>query len=173
MGTGESQATRRHPKGKPPDVDRRIHPRHPAAFAAEVTEAISGAQITSRTNDVSMGGCFLDTPSPLQVGAPVRIVLAREGKTFEARGSVVYAQNGLGIGISFLHVSPENRGTLNGWLAREMQLPPHFGTALPESSAAQFIDPGKAAMGRLVQILVKRGILTAQEGEEVQQLEMP
>jgi len=45
----------------PQQAERRASPRYPFVAVAEVTELSSGARLSARTSDLSLGGCYIDT----------------------------------------------------------------------------------------------------------------
>src|SRR5271170_7093811 len=97
------------------DVERRQAGRQIFTAAAEVVELDSGARFSTRTTDLGPGGCFVDTMVPFPVGANVRVSV-RKGKTqFESTGIVVYSQAGLGMGIAFDTMEPQQRQELDQW----------------------------------------------------------
>src|SRR5580658_10789501 len=91
------------------DVERRHADRHIFTAAADVVELGSGARFSTRTTDLGPGGCFVDTTNPFAVGSRVRIALHKGKNVFETPGVVVYSQHGLGMGIAFDEIDPEQR----------------------------------------------------------------
>jgi hypothetical protein len=152
------------------DVERRRAGRHIFTAAAEVVDLDSGARFSTRTTDLGPGGCFVDTMVPFPVGSKVRVSV-RKGKTqFEADGTVVYSQVGLGMGIGFDALDPSQREALDIWLSeltagrqsshRESERRPH--NPMVVGSMAN-----QAAVVRLVQLLIGKGLLTEAEGASI------
>lgn len=147
------------------EADRRGANRHVFTAAADVTELGSGARFSTRTTDLGPGGCFADTTNPFPVGARVRVNV-RKGKTeFETCGAVVYSQTGLGMGIAFDKLGAEERHALDAWLADltdgRQALPetPH-----PPSKLGPAHGSDHAALVRLVQLMISKGLFTEAEG---------
>jgi hypothetical protein len=98
-------------------VERRRHPRYSFSTAAEVVEKKSGARIQGRITDLARGGCYVDAMTPFGVGSEVTIRIMVESKTFEAPARVVFAAPGMGMGLTFTSVEPEQLPVLQKWLA--------------------------------------------------------
>src|ERR1700733_9584495 len=103
--------------GEAADSERRINDRHPFTASADVVELASGARFSTRTTDLGPGGCFVDTIVPFPIGAEVRITIRKAKTKVEAAGVVVYSQTGLGMGIEFVTLKPDQRQALDLWLA--------------------------------------------------------
>lgn len=98
-------------------VERRCAPRFAMVFAAEVVELPRGAKLSARTADISRTGCYIDTLNPIPAGSQIRLRITHYQEIFEAVGRVVYVSYGLGMGIAFVSVEPEQHAKLNRWLA--------------------------------------------------------
>ncbi len=101
----------------PDGTDRRVAPRYPLIFAAEVTEVSSGAELTARTADVSRTGCYIDTLNPAPPGTQILVRLTHNDENFETAGRVIYESPGLGMGVAFVNVAPEQQARLDRWIA--------------------------------------------------------
>ncbi len=151
------------------EADRRGNDRHPITASAEVVELGSGAKFSTRTTDLGPGGCFVDTMVPFPVGANV-LVTVHKGKTpLETSGVVVYSQAGLGMGIAFDTMEPQQRQALDSWLAEltgERQAPARSSPY----AAKKPVDPrgtDHAALVRLIRLMIGKGILTEAEGGSI------
>lgn len=162
-----------HTLGKTVEVqetERRIAERHMFTASAEVIELVSGARFCTRTTDLGPGGCFVDTTVPFPVGSRLRIALQKGKNTFQTAGTVVYSQVGLGMGIAFEDHDAEQRVALAEWLAditgdrqivQEMARMPQATMAGPRQGSE------RAALVRLVRLMIGKGILTEAEGTSV------
>lgn len=160
------------PAGKSSSVkeaERRSSDRHMFTASAEVVELVSGARFSTRTTDLGPGGCFIDTTNPFPVGAAVRVTVRKGKNEFHTPGTVVYSQQGLGMGISFSDLDPQQRKALDEWISDLTH-----GSYL--SSDAVHVDrkigtegPGasQTALVRLVRLMISKGILTEAEGSFV------
>ena len=98
-------------------VERRAAPRYAMVLAAEVVELPRGARLSARTADISRTGCYIDTLNPIPVGSEVRVRITHHEQLFEAQGRVVYVSAGLGMGVAFVTIAPEQLTLLDRWLA--------------------------------------------------------
>jgi hypothetical protein len=99
-------------------ADRRDSPRYPLTLVAEVFELLnSTAQLVARSSDVSRGGCYIDTLTPLPPGTQIKIQLRSGDEVFDTEARVVYMCPGLGMGIHWGTKPGEKQfSTLDRWL---------------------------------------------------------
>ena len=71
------------------------------------------------TRDLSAGGCFVKTTSPLPKGSRLRVRIEHNGAEFTAVGRVTDNVSAIGMGIEFVEVEAKDRKTLEKWLAGE------------------------------------------------------
>jgi hypothetical protein len=149
------------------ESERRGGDRHLVIASAEIVELSSGARFSTRTTDLSPGGCFVDTLTPFPVGSQVRVTIYRGKSHFETRGVVVYSQQGLGMGIAFGELEPKHKASLDGWIAELTG----GRVIIPESKQpVQKLEQSatdRTALIRLVQLLISKGLLTEAEGSSV------
>jgi hypothetical protein len=86
-------------------------------LAADVVELSRGARLSARTSDISRTGCYLDTLNPIPQGSQVRLRITHHAEVFEAIVEVIYVSSGLGMGVTFREVAPEQQEKLGRWLA--------------------------------------------------------
>jgi hypothetical protein len=149
--------------------ERRTVDRHLFTAAADVVEQSSGARFSTRTTDLSPGGCFVDTMLPFEADSKVRVTIRNGKAQFEANGQVIYSQSGLGMGIAFDELDSDQRLTLKAWLA-DSNLPPQ-----PIEEAAPGAQKGTApaqrshhaVLARLVHLMIHKGILSEAEGASI------
>jgi hypothetical protein len=91
--------------------------RRPFAARVEVVEVESERQVTSVTGDLSVFGCFVETPAPFPHGAKIRIRINHRGTTFVALGFVSNVRP-TGMGIRFVAIEPAHQQVLETWLAQ-------------------------------------------------------
>src|SRR6266446_2875612 len=109
------------PSTAPAGADRRTHPRYEFTAAVEVIAAESGARIETRVRDLSQQGCYVDTSKPLPLGTVTDVRITKGSQLFEAHARVVYSRAGKGMGLVFTASEPEQRGTLETWLAESRE----------------------------------------------------
>jgi hypothetical protein len=151
------------------ETERRNGDRQTFTAAAEVVDLGSGARFSTRTTDLSSGGCFVDTIVPFPVDSKVRVSIRREKVQFEAGGTVVYSQAGLGMGIAFNELRRGQQNILEQWLNDSNRISQQ---AVVESSApaerpAVSVGSDHAAFVRLVRLMIIKGILSEAEGTAI------
>ena len=98
--------------------DRRKHPRYSVeGGAAEVRQQGVEASIWARLNDISLGGCYLETRSPLTVLTYIHLTLTWEEQHLQAKGQVVGCHPNFGMDVKFLYLSDPDRSVLEAWIA--------------------------------------------------------
>lgn len=151
------------------DAERRCTARHMVTMGADVVELSSGARFSTRTTDFGTGGCFVDTNNPFPVGSKLRLKLHKGKASFELVGTVVYSQTGLGMGVAFDQISPEQQVSLAGWLSEVTgERIPTAEAVQPPRRAEDFQRLAQSAgLVRLVRLLIGKGLLTEAEGASV------
>jgi hypothetical protein len=106
--------TKLRPKGG--GKERRSEPRYPVAAMAEATELKSHTRVTGRISDIGVGGCYFEVMSPFAVGAELKVRITRNQQTLVANAKVLYSTGGMGMGLLFSNIDPEQRHILHGWV---------------------------------------------------------
>ena len=76
----------------------------------------------ARVDDVSLGGCFVNTYGPVELNEPVSLqILLPEGVWLNLRGTVVTYQPGVGFGMSFESLTAEEKKTLKDLIASAIE----------------------------------------------------
>ena len=97
--------------------ERRAVPRYGLIAAAEIIEPVSGVRISGRISEVSRRGCYIDLLNTLPTQTVIHIRITRDQGTFETPGKIIYAQDGMGMGIGFLDTLPDQLKILDSWIA--------------------------------------------------------
>jgi PilZ domain len=97
--------------------ERRAEPRYPVAAMAEATDAKTHTRITGRISDIGIGGCYFEVMSPFAMGADLYVRITRNEKSLTANAKVLYSTGGMGMGLIFTTVAPEQQQVLQGWVA--------------------------------------------------------
>jgi len=108
MGEGSQSA-------KPRNVQR-----CPFVASAEVTDLSSGDRRTGRTNELSIGGCYVQAPDPFPNGTLVQLRILRGDGVLETKAKVLYAhdaQLNSGMGLAFQEMVSNQRSLVEEWLA--------------------------------------------------------
>jgi hypothetical protein len=96
--------------------DRRTCPRYSFTAEAEALDANSRAKMTARTSDISRGGCYVDTFCPFPRNSSVMLRIVRDKESLVAKAKVVYSKLGMGMGLSFTALEPDNKRILDRWI---------------------------------------------------------
>lgn len=89
------------------DQDRRRYKRHILLTEVTIEGASGGAE--SRISDISPEGVFIDTISPLPIGASVNLKFTLPtGHLVSAEGVVIHCLEGIGMGIAFSEIGAED-----------------------------------------------------------------
>jgi len=96
---------------------RRSVRRCPLVASAEVTELRSGAQLSARTSELGLGGCYVDALNPFPEETLVGLRIVRDQGVFETHAKVVYCDPSFGMGLAFTEMMPDQRSVLEAWLA--------------------------------------------------------
>jgi len=91
--------------------------RYPFQANLELTDVQSETQTRERTSDLSLFGCHVETMKPLAPGTKITIKIAHAGASFRALGRVAYARPGVGMGIFFTDIQPNDQLILEKWIA--------------------------------------------------------
>lgn len=165
-----------HPAAATPssvtEAERRGTERHMFTAAADVREISSGARFSTRTTDLGPGGCFVDTTNPFPVGSKISLNLHKGKSSFETLGTVVYSQNGLGMGVAFNELQGAQQQALADWLSEvtgeRVVVHDQPQEAHVAKRASDFQQRGESAgLVRLVRLMITKGILTEAEGSSV------
>ena len=151
--------------------ERRRNLRFPLVAMIEVVDIKSQAKVTGRTNDLGLGGCYVDTLSPFPIGASVKLVIERDGKSFSAEGKVVYSQHGMGMGIAFTAATRGDVRLFQNWILElsgkgtvepDVPAPPQAFEAKADSK-----DAVHDVVSELILILMRKNLLGDAEGKEL------
>lgn len=153
--------------------DRRTFPRYHFTAAAEALDALHRTRMNARTSDLSKGGCYVDTFSPFPLKTGVKLRLTSEKASFTAEAKVVYSKVGMGMGLQFTSVDPQEMGVLEKWIGELSGTAPLEMTELPtlkeshsngsaHHSSAK--EPGYV-LNELIVALMRKGTLTEEEGK--------
>ena len=96
---------------------RRSVRRCPFVASAEVSDMDSGTQLSGRTSELGLGGCYVDSLNPFPEGTLVQLQIHRDQGVFETKAKVVYCDAGFGMGLAFTEMLPDQKSRLETWLA--------------------------------------------------------
>jgi hypothetical protein len=89
------------------DSERRQGSR--GALFTEVQYEGAGVNAETRISDINLSGVFIDALSPLPVGASLKLKFTLPGgHRVATEGKVVHSQPGIGMGVAFTSLTPED-----------------------------------------------------------------
>lgn len=95
------------------NAERRRSPRFSCGGQAKIICLPSdGTLLPGRVRDLSLGGCSIETVSPLGWGARAEILVQVNASSFRALSQVRALRGPHGIGMQFLHLTPGGRDML-------------------------------------------------------------
>lgn len=92
--------------------------RYAFAATAEVRELGSRRDLVAITRDLSKGGCFVKTTSPLPKDSRILVRIEHGGTEFTATGKVTDNVSATGMGVEFIEIDAKNQAILEKWLSR-------------------------------------------------------
>ena len=150
--------------------ERRQRVRYPFTATAEVTDLSSQLRVTGRSSDLGLGGCYVDTISPLPGGTKVRVRLEQSSRRFEAIATVAYQHPSLGMGLVFATIEPEPARVLHKWVAElsgerlpEPEPKPQMDARIEGGKPTDTSDVGES-VSELIKLLVRKKLIHDYEG---------
>jgi len=150
-----------------PASERRFAVRHAVSASAKVVEATSGANLQARCSDLSVTGCYIDTLNPFPAGSTVHLHLSNEQRTVETDAQVITNHIGMGMGLVFEGLEPEQTLGIVDWLSNKNATPlmvvghPTNSGQVESSKGSSTSD--RALIIKLLKLLESSGKLTPSE----------
>ena len=112
--TTETQPQADAPSSFPiaPRPDQRRTPRYKCKGSARIHESDKEVSTWATFTDISLHGCYIETPAPFAVGTYISLKLEVDGLRVEAAGEVRTSFPGVGMGIFFTRMSEPDRARL-------------------------------------------------------------
>ena len=92
--------------------ERRRFPRYPCDTGVRIHPEKGNAGYWGTLSDISFGGCYVYTFSPLPVGQTITVVIKAHDAEIDVAGKTVSSHPGVGMGIAckgFVHEDGEER----------------------------------------------------------------
>ena len=141
--------------------ERRDAHRHAFVAPAVVVDAQTGARISARTSDLSLGGCYVDTLNPFPMGTTLRLRIHKNEEILDAQANTASSHTGSGMGLLFGEMTPPQRSMLAAWLD-ECVAPSRSSPTAP--LPAEKTDQRDHLLAvKLIYSLVRKGILSQSE----------
>ena len=102
--------------------DRRGTARLKCVISVQLQPSGQAAPIWGKAVDMSMGGCFIEMPIPLQKGTKLTIGIWIKESKLQAVGRVVSSRPGFGIGVQFTEMSELDAALLKDFLKSITQI---------------------------------------------------
>jgi PilZ domain len=166
-------------------IERRRFPRVSCRIEATVVDELGAMNLPVKVTDVSLGGCYVEMLTPLPVNASVGLTLDTSQGTVQARGKVVTAQSGMGMGVAFTALSTADFERLREIVPPAAQPaerepskprlpvspPPSSNRARATKRALQIAPSTQEVLESILRILLRKGIVSEEEmAEEFEKL---
>ncbi len=102
--------------------DRRGTGRLKCMISVQIQPSGQSAPIWGKAVDISLGGCFIEMPIPLQKGIKLSIGIWIKETKIQALGRVVNSRPGFGIGVQFTEMSEPDVALLKDFLKSITQI---------------------------------------------------
>jgi hypothetical protein len=147
---------------------RRDDPRYPCDGAAEIFQ--NGRCCGwGKLNDISRGGCYLETVYPMVAGTEARLRITIAGSVLEVDARVVWTTPQVGMGMYFVVDSPEeanNLAQIVEEVAGKVRPPAVREAELPQPTASTVRITREAApeiLAKIIKRINEKGVVTRQE----------
>ncbi len=97
---------------------QRRYPRYVCSGGAKVG-APGSVPGWTRLKNLSLGGCYVETASPMAIGTQLSLQVGLEGLQFQASGIVKCSHPGFGMGVEFTTLAGDARSSLERWSAAQ------------------------------------------------------
>jgi hypothetical protein len=100
---------------QPGSIEKRQDPRFRCQNSIEV-HVESGASFWGTVADLSLGGCYVEMPLPLEPGTKAKVAIWFGQNKARAEALVTHRTPGLGVGVKFTKISAEDRDQIDRFL---------------------------------------------------------
>jgi len=91
------------------------------ASAEVALDSSPSATVAVRATEISLHGCYLETPAPFAELTPVFVKIFHANEYFESKATVVYIKPAAGMGLEFRDLKPHCRVVLQKWILAALQ----------------------------------------------------
>jgi len=151
--------------------EQRRYPRFSFTAGVQAVDTAQRSVLNARISDLGRGGCYVDAFSPFPVKTGVKLRITSEQRAFEAQANVVYSKTGMGMGLAFTTVEPEQLMVLDRWLAElggtaplELERGEEGGNSHQKTPSTD--EQCYAVIERTIS-LVRQGSLTSEQGKSM------
>lgn len=139
-------------------AERRITIRQPFSSEAHVADSDANIRLRGRCTDLSPEGCYVDTLNPFPTGTIAHVELRTADRVFEAVARVNSSHMGMGMGLCFQDLTPDQISVLMSWLNKEPG--GRMWVANPLDSAKREESTDRALAIDFIRHILSKGILT-------------
>jgi len=143
-------------------ADRRAAKRLSCSGGAEFREVGNPLLNTAMVSDICVGGCYIETRVPLPVETRLEVTIRVNDFEISGTGEVRICHSGMGMGIAFREMTPENRQRLEELIAALASGPIHRRDP-PPAVAKEMDGTTLELLLFLVDTLKEKGLLTPEE----------
>src|SRR5271170_646855 len=112
---------------------RRRYPRIKVPSGMFVGWKSPGHHTVSRMQELGLGGVFVYTPKPATSGSTIELLFDVPTGEVRARATVRHVRPGVGMGLQFIQMRPEDRARLHRFLMAQVEAP----DASPDKKSAR------------------------------------
>ena len=139
-------------------AERRVAARQPFSAEAVVIDPQANIRLQARCSDLSLEGCYVDTLNAFPPGTITQVELRTGDKVLEAIARVNSCHVGMGMGLCFQDLTPEQTSLLLHWLSDTPDERPWVASPSEPAKPAESIDRTLAM--NMVRQMLSKGILT-------------
>jgi PilZ domain len=150
--------------------ERRRYPRYRCTGTVQVSRDGGGPALWMTLTDIGLGGCYVETLSPLPLNTNVGLLISVEEMSIRGRGKVRTSHPTVGNGIAFTQMPAEDwrrlqelAARLAATRARQAKAPAPAPVAAPAPAAAAPSAETIPSLEALLLLLEKKGVLTREE----------
>ncbi|MGE5204682.1 MAG: PilZ domain-containing protein [Chlamydiota bacterium] len=144
--------------------DRRQYPRFRCPGNVQVSRPESTHHVWAKLGDLSLGGCYIDTPTPEAVGTRLSLILHVRDDKIAASGEVRTCVPALGMGIQFISFESGSRELLKQIMER---LSPPKLTGRPPATLPDLPSSVHALLAAVRDHFEGHNVLTSPEFENI------
>jgi hypothetical protein len=105
----------------PPDAgsrfaEKRRVVRYSLALPVKIFEPINRRLFDAETSKMSLRGCYVLTPSPLECDTIIRLQIQKQHEKLDLWARVANISEQQGMGLAFLRTEPQQEGILARWI---------------------------------------------------------
>lgn len=145
--------------------DRRQYARFRCPGNVQLSRSQGGQQVWAKLGDLSLGGCYVDTPVPENIGTKLWLVLHLQDNKISAAGEVRSCVPALGMGVQFTSFGTGSREILKQVVERLS--PPKLAGRSPTISLPDQPGTLRALVAALREHFEGHNVLTSRELEAI------